>query len=59
MYTRCRGDTAARAGDRYFAVCRHSLENLSGAADISGAVDVGDSELPRGQCIMDRELARG
>ena len=45
-------NTAPDGGTGYFAVCRHRFAGLSGAPDIAGAVDVGESEEPRGPCIM-------
>src|SRR5260370_16119354 len=45
-------NNAPRRGKAQLAFCRHSLEGLSGAANIAGAVDVGGGEVLAGQRIM-------
>jgi hypothetical protein len=45
-------NNAPSAGNAYLAFWRHSLERSSGALDVAGAVNVGDGEEPRSQCIV-------
>ena len=45
-------NNAPSAGIAYLAFWRHSLEGSSGALDVAGAVNVGDGEEPRSQCIV-------